>query len=89
MKYFLIVVLIIFVRVINTADNVKELKDWTFEYSGFVKLNTINFPKIGKVIQITNDFTCKDSLGNYGKGVCYGTVVSSSEGGDNLKYFLK
>ena len=53
------------------------------------KFSTINFPDIGKVIQITNDFTWKDSLGNYGKGVCYGTVESSSEGRDNLKYFCE
>ena len=67
MKYFLILFIIIFVKAGNTEENIKELKDWTFEYSGFVKLNTINFPNIGKVIQITNDFTWKDSLGNYGK----------------------
>ena len=89
MKYFLILFIIIFVNAGNTEENIKELKDWTFEYSGFVKLNTINFPNIGKVIQITNNFTWKDSLGNYGKGVCYGTVESSSEEGDNLKYFCE
>ena len=37
----------------------------------------------------SNNFTWKDSLGNYGKGVCYGTVESSSEEGDNLKYFCE
>ena len=89
MKYYFILLLIIFFRVINSEANIKKSKDWTFEYSGFVKLSTINFPNAGKVIQITNNFTWKDSLGNYGKGVCYGTVESSSGGGDNLKYFCE
>ena len=57
MKYFLILFIIIFVKAGNTQENIKELKDWTFEYSGFVKLNIINFLNIGKVIQMTNDFT--------------------------------
>ena len=43
MKYYLILFLIIFVKSGNTDENIKKLKDWTFEYSGFVKLNTINF----------------------------------------------
>ena len=78
-----------FIKIVVTKDNTKETKDWTFEYSGFVKLNTINFPNLGKVIQITNEFTWKDSLGNYEKRVCYGTVESSSEVGDKLKYFCE
>ena len=89
MKYYLILFLIIFFKSGNTEENIKKLEDWTFEYSGFVKLNTIDFPNIGKVIQITNDFTWKDSLGNYEKRVCYGTVESSSEVGDKLKYFCE
>ena len=46
MKYFLILFIIIFVKAGSTEENVKELQDWTFEYSGFVKLNSINLPAL-------------------------------------------
>ena len=89
MKYFLILFIVFYLKASNSQEKSNNIKDWTFEYSGFVKLNTINFPNTGKVIQITNDFTWKDSLGNYGKGVCYGIAESLSEKGDNLKYFCE
>ena len=89
MKYYLILFLFFYFRTTVSQENITEFLHWTFEYSGFVKLNTINFPNKGKVIQITNDFTWKDSLGNYGKGICYGTVESLPEQGDNLKYYCE
>ena len=89
MKIFFILLLVLTVRVIKSEDNMKEPNNWNFEYSGFVKQNSINFPNSGKVIQITIDLTWKDSLGNYGKGVCYGTAESLSKEGDNLKYYCE
>ena len=89
MKYVLLLMLCFCSRSIYSQKYISDFMDWTFEYSGFVKLNTINFPKQGKIIQITNDFTWKDSLGNYGKGVCYGTVESLPDQGDNLKYYCE
>ena len=35
MKFFLILIIIVFVKAGNTEENIKELEDWTFEYSGF------------------------------------------------------
>ena len=42
---------------------------WNFKYSGYVDLKTIKLPSGGKIINLFNNGTWEDSLGNYGKRI--------------------
>ena len=64
-------------------------KEWTFKYSGYVNSNIIQLPSGGKIINLSNNGTWEDSLGNYGKGVCYGIAESSEYKNDFLQYYCE
>ena len=59
---------------------------WNFKYSGYVDLKTIKLPSGGKIINLFNNGTWEDSLGNYGKGYCYGIVESNKNKDDFFQY---
>ena len=50
---------------------------WNFKFSGFMNSKTINLPMGGKVNNFSQNGTWEDSLGNYGKGFCYGIIEST------------
>ena len=78
----LLFILIFFIIIKNSYSI-----NWTKEFNGISSSEKINLSNGGTISHYKNSGNWKDSLGNYGKGVFYGTVESSSEGGDNLKYF--
>ena len=59
---------------------------WSFKYSGYTNSNTINLTNGGKIINLSNNGTWEDSLGNYGKGICYG-IVETHKGKDDFFQF--
>ena len=59
---------------------------WNFKFSGFMNSKTINLPTGGKVNNFSQNGTWEDSLGNYGKGFCYG-IIESRENKDSFFQF--
>ena len=49
----------------------------------FYEFKTINPPSGGKVNNFSQNGTWEDSLGNYGKGFCYG-IIESRENKDSF-----
>ena len=85
MKIFIKVILLFFISNIYS----QEVKNWNFKYSGFADLNTITLPSGGKIINLYNKGTWEDTLGNYGKGYCYGIVVSKENKDDFFQYYCE
>lgn len=63
--------------------------NWNFKYSGHVDLKTIVLPSGGKIINLYNKGTWEDTLGNYGKGYCYGIVESKEDKDDFFQYYCE
>ena len=85
MKNFLIIIIFLLVQK-NFCD---EIQEWTFKFSGFMESKTINFPSGGKVNNFIQNGTWEDSLGNYGKGFCYGIIESKDKKDSFFQYYCE
>ena len=74
MKKIIKVVLLFFTLNVYSQDSLT----WKFKYSGYADFKTIKLPNGGKISNLFNNGTWEDSLGNYGKGYCYGLVESNN-----------
>ena len=81
----IILTLILLTSYIYSQDTLK----WSFKYSGYVDLKTIKLPSGGQIINLFNNGTWEDSLGNYGKGYCYGIVESNKNKDDFFQYYCE
>ena len=81
--YKFLTIIIIFLTYNTYAEKTKE---WNFKFSGFMNSKTINLPSGGKVNNFSQSGTWEDSLGNYGKGYCYG-ISESQEMKDSFFQF--
>ena len=85
MKKIIIVILLFITLNVYSQDSLK----WNFKYSGYVDLKTIKLPSGGQIINLFNNGTWEDSLGNYGKGYCYGIVESNKNKDDFFQYYCE
>ncbi len=82
MRVFFLIVLIFTTFCVNA-------KNWSFKYSGYANSNIINLSNGGKIINLSNNGTWEDSLGNYGKGVCYGIAESNKDSDDFFQFYCE
>ena len=81
----IILTLIFLTSNIYSQDTLKQ----NFKYSGYVDLKTIKLPSGGQIINLFNNGTWEDSLGNYGKGYCYGIIESNKNEDDFFQYYCE
>ena len=74
MKKIITLVLLSFTLNVYSQNSLK----WNFKYSGYADFKTIKLPSGGEISNLFNNGTWEDSLGNYGKGYCYGLVESNN-----------
>ena len=82
-----ITIIIIFLLTNNIYA--EQIKKWNFKFSGYMNSKTINFPSGGKVNNFSQNGTWEDSLGNYGKGFCYGIIESRENKDSFFQYYCE
>ena len=85
MKNIIKIILFFFTFYVYSQDTLK----WNFKYSGYADSKTIKLPRGGKIINYFNNGTWEDSLGNYGKGYCYGIIESSINKDDFFQFYCE
>ena len=63
--------------------------NWNLKFSGFMNSKTITLPSGGKVNNFSQNGTWEDSLGNYGKGFCYGIIESRENKNSFFQFYCE
>ena len=83
MKYFVFIILSFFINKFSNANS------FSYDFRGYIEQKKMILGKKGELINFKSKGTWSDSLGNYGRGRCQGSVLLENKIITDILYFCE
>ncbi len=83
MKYFVFIILSFFINKVSVSNS------FSYDFRGYIEQEIMILGKKGELINFKSKGTWSDSLGNYGRGRCRGSVLLENKIITDILYFCE